>query len=226
MIKKLYRKLINYDVEEKILLSYLNKYSDKGSVLDVGCGYGRMLKYLRANNINASGVEINPEIVASCRRDGLSCISVEEFGDLSLQQWDCILMFHIIEHMEPDKCFEFIDQYLDFLKPGGVLVVATPLLTDYFFEDFDHIKPYLPLGIQMVFGESSAQVQFCSRNKIELLDLRYKKYFYRFIHQRFLYLPRFKLLMPFIYALSALIFKFSFGVLGKKDGWIGVFRKI
>lgn len=226
MIKKLYRKLINYDVEEKILLSYLNKYSDKGSVLDVGCGYGRMLKYLRANNINASGVEINPEIVASCRRDGLSCISVEEFGDLSLQQWDCILMFHIIEHMEPDKCFEFIDQYLDFLKPGGVLVVATPLLTDYFFEDFDHIKPYLPLGIQMVFGESSAQVQFRSRNKIELLDLRYKKYFYRFIHQRFVYLPRFKLLMPFIYALSALIFKFSFGVLGKKDGWIGVFRKI
>ncbi len=227
MIKNLYRGLIKYDLEEKTLLSYLYKYSGKGDVLDVGCGYGRMLKLMESHGINATGVEINTEIVATCLNDGLSCVSVADFfSDINPhKKWDAILMFHVIEHMEPEKCFEFIDQYLDLLKLGGVLIIATPLLTDYFFEDFDHIKPYLPLGIQMVFGADKAQVQFRSRNKIQLQDLWYKRFFYRPTHQRFVYLPRSKLLMPLINALSALLFKLSFGLIGKKDGWVGVFIK-
>ena len=227
MIKKLYRNLIKYDLEEKKLLSYLDQYSRGAAVLDVGCGYGRMLKLLKANGINAIGVDINPEIVASNCREGLNCLSVTDFASsLNPQKsWDAILMFHVVEHMDPEKCFEFIDYYLDLLKPGGILVIATPLLTEYFYEDFDHIKPYLPIGIQMVFGTENAQVQFSSRNKIEILDVWYKKYFYRPTHQRFVYLPQGRLLMLFINALSALVFKMTFGVVGKKDGWVGVFRK-
>lgn len=227
MINTLYQELIKFDREEKKLLSYITQYSGgKGRILDVGCGYGRILKFLKAHGIDAWGVDINPEIVDSCRKDGLNCVTVEEFfrDSHAQQKWDTIVMFHVIEHMGPETCFEFIDRYLDLLKPGGTLIIATPILTDYFFEDFDHVKPYLPRGIQMVFGVDDAQVQFRSRNKLELLDLWYKRYFFRPTHYRFVYLPYYKM-MPLIRVLSALAFAASFGLLGKKDGWVGVFRK-
>ena len=228
MIKNLYQKLTHYSSEDKKLLSFLRKYVKKNDVLDVGCGYGRILRLLETQNYNALGVEINPEIVDACNRGGLNCVTVDDFfnGNNAQKKWDVIVMFHVIEHLEPEKCFEFMDQYLDFLKPGGLLVIATPLLTPYFYEDFDHIKPYLPLGIQMVFGEKSAQVQFRSRNKIELIDLWYKKYFYRLTNQRFLYIQKYRWIVTITNIISALIFKVSFGFLGKKDGWMGVFRKL
>jgi len=228
LIKNLYQKLTHYSSEDKKLLSFLRKHVEKNDVLDVGCGYGRILRLLETQNYNALGVEINPEIVDTCNRDGLHCVTVDDFfnGNNAQKKWDTIVMFHVIEHLEPEKCFEFMDQYLDFLKPGGLLVIATPLLTPYFYEDFDHIKPYLPLGIQMVFGEKSAQVQFRSRNKIELIDLWYKKYFYRLTNQRFLYIQKYRWIVAITNIISALIFKVSFGFLGKKDGWMGVFRKL
>lgn len=227
MISKLYQKLISFDREEKKLLSYLTQYAGAGRVLDVGCGYGRVLKYLQAHGIEAWGVDINPELVDACRKEGLNSVTVAEFSrDAHHQQkWDAIVMFHVIEHMGPERCVEFIDNYLDLLNPGGVLIIATPILTSYFYEDFDHVKPYLPRGIQMVFGVGEAQVQFRSRNKLELLELWYKRYFLRPTNQRMVYLQCFKIML-LVTGLSALAFKFSLGLIGKKDGWVGVFRKV
>jgi len=48
-------------------------------VLDVGCGYGRLLALLQAAGLEPTGVDLNPEIVAANRKAGLSCISTDEF---------------------------------------------------------------------------------------------------------------------------------------------------
>lgn len=228
MLKKLYRKITRYSLEENKLLEFLDEYTNEKNILDVGCGYGRILRLLKSNNYNVLGVEINPKIVKSCLSDGLECVNVNEFynGVIAKKEWDAIIMFHIIEHLSPEQCYEFIDEYLDKLKLNGVLIIATPLMTPYFYEDFDHIKPYLPVGIQMVFGLDNAQVQFRSRNKLELIDLWYKRYFYRVVNQRFYYFPTFKIIIPIMNFTFALLFKISLGMIGRKDGWIGVFRKI
>ena len=43
------------------------------------------------------------------------------------------------------------------LEIGGQLIVATPLMSDSFYEDFDHIKPYSASSILSVFGGSNTQ---------------------------------------------------------------------
>ncbi|MEK9764682.1 MAG: methyltransferase domain-containing protein, partial [Deltaproteobacteria bacterium] len=138
-------------------------------------------------------------------------------------QFDVIIMFHVIEHMEHEQLLEFMDSYLDLLLPGGLLIIATPVMTPYFYEDFDHVKPYLPSGILMVFGGESSQVQYYSKNKLRLLDLKYKKYFWRFPNYRSVYFP--SLFDRAARIISALIYKFSFGLIGRVDGWLGVFQK-
>jgi len=216
----------DYVGEDSKILEFISLYGNGSRVLDVGCGYGRILRLLSGSAFKAVGVEANAEIVESCRLAGLECISPDEFDNSPKQEWDVIIMSHIIEHFSPRECFNMIDHYLDYLKGGGILIIATPLLTEYFYEDFDHIKPYLPLGINMVFGVKSAQVQYRSRNKLQLLDLWYKKYFYRATNSRDVYLNDTAFFPRFTKFFLKIIFIISFGYFGKKDGWVGVFRKI
>ena len=139
-------------------------------VLEVGCGYGRFLRPMTAAGLQATGIDINPGIVAANCAAGLTCMSPEEFS-ASDQTWDVILMAHVIEHFSPADLVHFMDTHLDRLQPGGRIIIATPLMSSFFYDDFDHGKPYQPTGIMMVFGEGAAQVQYYARNRLRLHDV-------------------------------------------------------
>ena len=226
-LKQLHRRALDQDGESATLLALMQdvRVTVGNHILDVGCGYGRNLRPLVAAGLSATGVEINPDIVAANRRDGLDCLSVDEFRQ-STNNYDAILMAHVIEHFAPADLLVFMDGYLDRLRPGGRLVIATPLMSHYFYDDFDHVKPYQPAGIQMVFGKG-AQVQYYSRNKLELLDLRYRRSPLRLSHarSRFIRSPlRFVLMATDL--VSGAAYWVSGGLIGRVDGWIGVFEKV
>jgi SAM-dependent methyltransferase len=192
----------------------------------VGCGYGRNLKSLRAAGFTrVTGVEKNNHIIKSVRQEGYICLGLDTFAETT-EQFDVILMSHVIEHFSPDALLDFMETYLDRLVSGGILVIATPLLGDYFYDDFDHVKPYLPTGILNIFGKSRAQVQFYSRNHLELSDLWFRRDFHKFVYYRAAYLKTpMTWLLRLVNVFSALIFRASFGWIGKVDGWVGVFKK-
>jgi SAM-dependent methyltransferase len=194
-------------------------------VLDAGCGYGRYLKLIIGAGLNATGVEINPEIAAANRAAGLSCVTADEFEKTN-EKYDMILMAHIIEHFAPKDLVHFMDTYLDHLKPGGRLIVATPLGSDYFYDDFDHIKPYQPIGLIMVFGESAAQVQYYARNQLALRDIWFRRSPLRISHARGRYLrtPG-RFLLAALDLIAAAAYLLSGGLIGTTNGWVGVFEK-
>jgi hypothetical protein len=138
-----------------------------------------------------------------------------------------LIMSHVIEHFSPRVLLEFMDGYLDRLRTGGRLIIATPLLSDYFFDDFDHVRPYQPWGLVMVFSEGSAQVQYRSRNVLGLTDLWYRRNPHRISHARGRSLrsvSRYGLIA--LDAVAAAIFILSGRLIGKTDGWVGVFEKM
>ena len=161
--------------------------------------------------------------MTTCR---LNCVGLEEF-EAEEKVYDIVLMSHIIEHFEPIQLKDFIDYYLDRLKDGGHLIIATPLLTKYFYEDFDHVKPYSPSGVLMVFGPEAAQVQYRSRNKLVLEDLWYRRSYFRIFFAKGRYLKSgMSRVIQVLHLLSVTVYRISFRLIGKKDGWMGVFRKI
>lgn len=223
--------LLRYDYDLPQILKYCAKYSGKErkscKLLDVGCGYGKKLKPLQDAGYDALGVEINPTLVAANQKNGLNCMTVEAF-EATEGQFDLMLMSHIIEHFTPTDLKAFMDDYLDRLKVGGHLIIATPLMSSTFYDDFDHVKPYYPQGIMMVFVENyDEQVQYVSRNKLQLKNIWFRRRHYRpqFVEGRYLRTSTTKWWQTLEF-LSVLACRASGGKIGTKDGWIGVFKKV
>ncbi|MDX2098612.1 MAG: class I SAM-dependent methyltransferase [Leptolyngbyaceae cyanobacterium bins.59] len=221
---------IRQDYDLTTILMFFDRYlgakKETCRLLDVGCGYGEKLKGLQKAGYHILGVEINPEIVKKNQANGLNCITVDDF-EKSTDTFDGILMSHIIEHFDPVSLKEFMDSYLDRLNRKGFLVIATPLMSDSFYNDFDHIKPYQPFAILNVFGsQADHQVQYYSRNKLDLKDLYFRKRHYRPVFFRSLYIrsSSTKILQLLEFS-SAILWMISGGIIGQKDGWVGIFQK-
>jgi len=225
--KRTYLALMTDNRELERVFGFVQRASGStGKLLDIGCGFGRNLRGLRARGIDAVGVEINPDIVRSVVSSGLPCKTVEEFGR-ETTTFDVLLMSHVIEHFAPRDLLGFLDGYLDRLKLGGHLVIATPLMSNNFYDDFDHVRPYQPLGLLMVFGSTGAQVQYYARNCLELRDIWFRRGPWRLNNSRLRFATgRLRHLAQIIDVALVLLFRASFGLFGRTDGWVGLFRKI
>jgi len=229
LLTKAYRKAVTFDSEMHTILRFAGNacagQAQSCQVLDVGCGYGRNLRPLQEAGFKVMGVDANAEVVKANVAAGLPCITSEHFAATRCI-YDVILMSHVIEHFAPLDLVPFMDGYLDRLRPGGRLIIATPLFTHYFYDDFDHIKPYYPIGIMMVFGGERAQIRYYARNQLVLDDVWIRRSPLLAAHTRGRYLsgwrsrPR-----QAVELVSALVFRLSFGGIGQGTGWVGVFRK-
>jgi SAM-dependent methyltransferase len=195
------------------------------TVLDIGCGYGRHLRLLRERGIDALGVDVNAEIVEAVRADGLRAMTPDEFFASDIRP-RVMLMSHVIEHLPPRELVAFLDRWLDRLEPNGELIIVTPLMSPHFYDDFDHVKPYHPEGLRMVFGGDAAQVQYWSRHRLDMVDLVFRRSPWRATLSRSIYFggPR-AWPLHLANALAAMLFRLTFGLVGRKTGWIGRFRK-
>lgn len=230
LLKRLYRAAITLDAELLKVSELVRRgYSESEKackILDVGSGNGRYLRKLGESGFDMTGVDVNSELVQANQKAGLHCLTVEEFAQTQ-DIYDVVLMSHVIEHFAPKDLVPFLDGYLDRLKAGGRLIIATPLLTRLFYDDFDHVKPYHPMGLLMVFGEGQAQVQYYSRNKLRLEDVWIRRGHWRFAHRRARYINSYVTrLMQIAEFASALAFRLSGGLIGQADGWVGMFQKV
>jgi len=194
------------------------------AVLDVGCGYGRNLRLLRGAGVDAVGIDINTAAVAANRADGFSCLSLEEFQKTDTV-YDLIIMSHIIEHFAPAALLAFMDEYLARLAVGGHLLIATPLLSTRFYDDFDHVRPYPPYAIDMMFTRQEGQTQYASRYWLEPVQVRVRRRYRRLSPQRMLFLRQHcPLAAKATIKLLPVLFEWTAGLIGCTDGWLGLYR--
>lgn len=97
-----------------------------GSVLDLGCGKGELLAAMkRKKPLRVVGVECNPRAAEHARQLGVDVIeAMVEDVKLSQNQFDLILLQHVLEHVYDPKATLALCH--DSLKPGGRLVGEIP----------------------------------------------------------------------------------------------------
>ncbi len=135
----------------------VKKFCRSGRLLDVGTGDGLFLKIASSSNFEISGTEISPAAVKAAKDlYGLNIHLTEiEDSDFEKDYFDVVTLWHVIEHVQaPLLVFKAAHKLL---KPGGVIIVATPNLDKYlsrFIYRLLHRQPYpfySPRGEQHLF---------------------------------------------------------------------------
>ncbi|WP_084664443.1 glycosyltransferase [Thermanaeromonas toyohensis] len=123
-------------------------------ILDVGCGEGIFLEMLREIGAEGEGIDIDPVVVKKAQAKGLrvQVASALDFLQERCEEYDGIMLGHIIEHFSGPEAVKLIYYCSRALKEGGVIVIRTPNFTkpevclSSFWLDISHVRPYpLPL---------------------------------------------------------------------------------
>lgn len=130
------------------------------NILDVGCGTGRLVKFLQKNGFQAVGVDNSKKAVKKARAlNNLKTISFGSADKLHFkdQSFDLITSISVIEHLTPNQAKEFIIETRRILKPGGFLFLVTPNYATplriisgknwFAYKDPTHINFYSPASL-------------------------------------------------------------------------------
>ena len=91
-----------------IALSLMNEKKDEVfSVLDIGCGDGAVLQYIRTHreNVNGVGIDFSKPVLERVTHAGFetTCQDIADVKNLSLMQADYAILFEIIEHVRDSE---------------------------------------------------------------------------------------------------------------------------
>jgi Methionine biosynthesis protein MetW len=141
------------------MTSYLPFFEGASDVLDVGCGRGEFLELLAGAGIGARGLDLNHEMVETCRARGLDVTEADAVGYLSsLADGSLGGLFaaQVVEHLQPAYLLSFLELAFHKLRPGGRLILETlnPSCWVAFFEsyirDVTHVWPLHPETLQFL----------------------------------------------------------------------------
>ncbi|HEX4441054.1 MAG TPA: methyltransferase domain-containing protein [Thermoanaerobaculia bacterium] len=106
------------------------------SVLDIGCGIGRIEKYLAPRVREMWAVDISGEMIARAQRRlaGLPNVNLREVGNTEFlssfeaERFDLVFSFLVLQHLAREDAFLYLRDAHRVLKPGGTLVTQFPNL--------------------------------------------------------------------------------------------------
>ena len=126
---------------------------DAPLALDLGCGEGPMLEVLEQRGWQAWGLELNPAMAQQAQNNGLSVAvgSVEGTRHPSSHThlppaFDLVLMNHLVEHLRNPVAA--VCTAARWLRPGGHLVLETPLSPDY--DNIDHLYCFSAAALEIM----------------------------------------------------------------------------
>ncbi len=150
-------------------------------ILDIGCGEGDFFIYLRNRGLvndnvylldgNQITVDKNKELTEK----SLFYLAPEKLP-FENQAVDFIHISHLVDNLGVAEFYNFLLELNRVLKPGGFLVVSTPMLWSNFYDDLSHVKPYNPYVFYKYFvhqGRHSRFDKIQDNYKIENLVYRY-----------------------------------------------------
>jgi SAM-dependent methyltransferase len=127
----------------------------QAAVLDLGCGSGAMLEFLKNEGFtHARGVDVSQEQVEIARSRGLNAEVQDAVAFLRAHEnsFDLLVAFDFFEHFTKAELLELVSLIHSTLKPGGYLLLQTPngcglLPGQVIYGDLTHMTIFTPESI-------------------------------------------------------------------------------
>lgn len=98
--------------------------SRKSKVLDLGCGMGYFVAFLKSKKINVKGLEPSKNIAEFCKKELKLNVSSSKLKDEVNNSYNLITLFDVLEHLK--NPINYLKLIREKLKPGGYCVMYTP----------------------------------------------------------------------------------------------------
>lgn len=121
--------------------------------LDVGCGSGAAMEFLKSKGFEVCGVDMSEDALAFCRQKNLDV--VHGFADripYDDKTFDIVLALDVLEHL--DRPQDAIREIERILKPGGLFIASVPAhqsLWSYHDELLHHRMRYNKTSFKNLF---------------------------------------------------------------------------
>ena len=104
----------------------IEKYITKGRILDIGCGRGLFLTFMRNDGWEVTGTEFNGETASYASRDYGIDVKTGRPSNWGFpdESFDVITINHALEHVQNPA--EIFSSCRRLLRKGGLLVIAVP----------------------------------------------------------------------------------------------------
>jgi len=126
---------------------------NKFPVLDVGCGRGEFLEYMRELKINALGVDINTDMVERAKEQKLKVVqgdALDYLQNIEVRSLGAVTGFHLVEHIPFQALLKLLSATYISLATDGFALFETPnpenilVATNSFYFDPSHLNPLPP----------------------------------------------------------------------------------
>jgi 2-polyprenyl-3-methyl-5-hydroxy-6-metoxy-1,4-benzoquinol methylase len=128
-----YLNYLNQQLHDKknhdALIKKLSRHADikTSSILDIGCGSGKFVQYLRGKGYDAYGLEPSEALFNNFLKDHGHFYNVDVHAFRQQhpgRQFSIITIADVLEHIEDPQ--SFIKEVSHLLSPGGVVFISTP----------------------------------------------------------------------------------------------------
>jgi len=116
------------------LHAVVRRYFKPGLTADIGCGSGREVAWLAANNYPAIGFDASQGLIAEARRRYPVCdfriSALPQLDGVAPQIFDNVLCETVIMHLPREHIAPSVRRLVDILKPEGVLYLSWRVTKD------------------------------------------------------------------------------------------------
>lgn len=150
-----------YSKTRRMLFKNILPCDKSARILDVACGAGLFLYFLKKEGYNnVRGIDLSEEQINVARKAGIENIEQADLFNYlpnNPNVFDLIIANDIIEHLRKDEIISFLDLVYASLKTGGKAIVSTPNVSSLFgaglaYIDFTHETGFTPESISQVMG--------------------------------------------------------------------------
>jgi 2-polyprenyl-3-methyl-5-hydroxy-6-metoxy-1,4-benzoquinol methylase len=118
-------------------------------ILEIGCGFGRYLKYIKDRDYNhITGIDISKEQIEAAKKsynlDDVHVADAIEYLTTINQKFDVIMLLDVVEHLDLEYALELGSKVYQSLNKDGILIMQTPNglspLSLYRYGDMTHVR--------------------------------------------------------------------------------------